>query len=160
MRSVLVERTLWSATVLAAAACVLGLRPASVSTVTKASPLPPAAAAPHRFDADSIAHAAEYTIANDPFRLSRRPATVAYSPALEGLAPPPVARPPRPNFVLRGIVGGPPWSAIIDGIPGREGSVLLRKGDSVAAFVIRAVGRDSVIIKGADTTWQLTVKHP
>jgi hypothetical protein len=160
MKSAFVERALWSAVLLTSAACVVGLRMERVPAVMKASPLPPAAATPRRFETDSIVRATEYTIANDPFRVSRRPATVAYSSALEGLAPPPVARPPRPNFVLRGIVGGPPWSAIIDGIPGREGSVLLRKGDSVAAFVIRAVGRDSVIIKGADTTWQLTVKRP
>lgn len=160
MRHALVERALWSASVLAIAAAVLVLRAERLPATAVVTPLPQAAAAPRPFEADSIARASEYTVANDPFRLSRHPAAVAYSPALEGLAPSPQARPPRPNFVLRGIVGGPPWSAIIDGIPGREGSVLLRRGDSVAAFVIRAVGRDSVIIKGADTTWQLTVKRP
>jgi hypothetical protein len=115
---------------------------------------------PRQFPAESLARASAYVVANDPFRLSHQPATVAYSPALEGLAPPPVARAPRPNFVLRGIIGGPPWSAIVDGIPGRDGSTVLRKGDSVAAFVVRAVRRDTVTIKGADTTWQLTVKRP
>lgn len=160
MKSGMLERALWSASVLAVAATVLGLRAEQIPAPTSTPSLPRAATVPPRFAAESIARATDYTIANDPFRLSRRPATVAYSPALEGLAPPPTARPARPSFVLRGIVGGPPWSAIIDGVPGREGSVLLRTGDSVAAFVIRAVGRDSVTIKGADTTWQLTVKRP
>jgi hypothetical protein len=160
MRGALMERALWGATVFTAAATVFALRTERRPTPPSPSPLPQAAAAPRRFNADSIARATDYAVANDPFRLSRRPATVAYAPALEGLAPPPVVRQPRPNFVLRGIVGGPPWSAIVDGVPGREGSVLLRRGDSVAAFVVRVVGRESVIIKGADTTWQLTVKRP
>jgi hypothetical protein len=83
---------------------------------------------------------------------------VAYSPALEGLAPP-EPKAPRPTLVLRGIIGGPPWSAILEGIPGRQGSVVLRRGDTVAALVVRAVRRDTVVIEGADTTWRLTVKR-
>jgi hypothetical protein len=61
--------------------------------------------------------------------------------------------------VLRGIIGGPPWSAILEGIPGREGSVVLRRGDTIAALRVRAVRRDTVVVEGADTTWRLTVKR-
>ena len=159
MRTAALERVLWGATAVAVIVTALGLRAARVTLATSSRPILTAAAEPRRLDADSIAQAVAYVVANDPFRLSRHPATVAYSPALEGLAPPVEARPPRPNLVLRGVVGGPPWSAILDGLPGREGSVLVRRGDSLGTLIVRAVGRDTVIIKGADTTWRLTVKR-
>lgn len=158
MRTAALERGLWSVTAVALIVTGLGVRAARATSVTPARPIISAAPEPRRLDADSIAQAVAYVVANDPFRLSRHPATVAYSPALEGLAPPAPVRPPRPNLVLRGVVGGPPWSAILDGIPGREGSALVRRGDSLGTLVVRAVGRDTVIIKGADTTWRLTVK--
>ncbi len=158
MRTAAVERALWGLTAIATIVTVLSVRAARMPSVSAAPRIQPAAAELRHIAPDSIAQAVAYVIANDPFRLSRHPATVAYSPALEGLAPPAPVRPPRPNLVLRGVVGGPPWSAIIDGIPGRDGSVLLRRGDSVASLVVRAVGRDTVIIKGVDTTWRLTVK--
>jgi hypothetical protein len=159
MRAAALERGLWGATAVAVIVTALGVRAVRAISATSARPILSAAAEPRRLDADSITQAVAYVVANDPFRLSRHPATVAYSPALEGLAPPVVVRPPRPNLVLRGIVGGPPWSAILDGLPGRDGSVLMRRGDSVGTLVVRAVGRDTVTIKGADTTWRLTVKR-
>lgn len=160
MRTAALERGLWGATAVAVIVTALGVRAARATPATPARPILTAAAEPRHLDADSIAQAVAYVVANDPFRLSRHPATVAYSPALEGLAPPAPVRPPRPNLVLRGIVGGPPWSAILDGLPGRDGNVMVRRGDSLGTLVVRAVGRDTVIIKGADTTWRLTVKHP
>lgn len=160
MNALLGERAIWVTTVIVVAGTGLILRPAHERAPSLAPTVPPASAEPHQLNPDSLARATAFLVANDPFRLSHQPATVAYSPALEGVAPPPVARPPRPNLVLRGIVGGPPWSAIVDGVPGRDGSTLLRRGDSVASYVIRAVGRDTVTLKGADTTWQLTVKRP
>jgi hypothetical protein len=159
MKKAVLERGLWGATAVAAIIAAVGVRAARATLATSARPILTAAAEPRHLDADSIAQAVAYVVANDPFRLSRHPASAAYSPALEGLAPPPVARPPRPNLVLRGIVGGPPWSAILDGVPGRDGNVIMRRGDSLGTIVVRAVGRDTVIIKGADTTWRLTVKR-
>lgn len=153
------ERALWAATAVTILLALFALR-APGSPKTALPLVPRAAKEPRQVPPESLARATAYVVANDPFRLSHQPATVAYSPALEGIAPPPVARPPRPNFVLRGIIGGPPWSAIVDGIPGRDGSTVLRKGDPVSAYFVRAVGRDTVTIKGADTTWQLTVKRP
>lgn len=119
----------------------------------------PAPASPRSLPADSLARSASYIAENDPFRTSRQPPSIPYSPSLEGLAPAPLARAPRPNLILRGIVGGPPWSAIIEGVPGRTGAALLRRGDSLGDLVVRLVTRDTVIIKGADTTWRLTVRR-
>jgi hypothetical protein len=35
----------------------------------------------------------------------------------------------------------------------------VRRGDSLGTLIVRAVGRDTVTINGADTTWRLTVKR-
>jgi hypothetical protein len=96
----------------------------------------------------------------DPFRLDRRPAPVRYRPELEGAgAPAPPPSPPKPVLVLRGIVGGPPWDAMIDGIPGRQGAVLVHRGDTLGGLTVSVIQRDTVIIHGADTTWRLSIRR-
>jgi hypothetical protein len=157
VKGVVIDGALWSIALIGVAVAAAGVRAVSKSSLVVPQPLPAAWAEPRRFAADSIDGSVAYTVANDPFRLSRQPASVAYAPAREGMVPPPIIRAPRPNLVLRGIVGGPPWRAIIEGIPGHDGGTLLRQGDTVAALLVRAIGRDTVIIKGADTTWRLTV---
>jgi hypothetical protein len=159
MRLPIVEPALWGVTAVSLFVATLGMRAARATPPSFAESVAGALSEPRRIDPDSIARAAAYIVANNPFRLSRQPATVAYSPALEGLAPPTV-RPPRPALMLLGIVGGPPWSAILEGIPGRDGSVMVRRGDSLGTLIVRSVGRDTVIINGADTTWRLTLKRP
>ncbi|MFN2399093.1 MAG: hypothetical protein ABR543_10720 [Gemmatimonadaceae bacterium] len=96
------------------------------------------------------------------FRFDRRPATVAFVPAVERMALPPpavVAQPVRPALAVSGIIGGPPWQALIDGIPGREGHVLAYDGAVFGEIRIRKITRDSVVITGSDTTWRLALKR-
>jgi hypothetical protein len=107
---------------------------------------------------DALIAASEVLVARDPFRLERKPSGVAYSPALEGTPPPP-PRPPRPALAVAGIVGGPPWEALLEGIPGREGSALVRRGDTLGGLRVRAITKDTVRITGMDTTWTLTVRR-
>jgi hypothetical protein len=138
-----------------------GMRTRTVMTAAPSRGLPSIGPAPRSPRAESpkvLAAAAELLVARDPFRLERRPAAVPYSPAMEN-APPPPPRPPRPTLVVTGIIGGPPWEALLEGIPGRQGSVLVRRGDTLAGLHVRAVGRDSVRIVGMDTTWMLTVRR-
>ncbi len=156
-----VERVLWGlalatlgAGFLAAAAAV-----PRANTVSVALPIVPTA--PHRIAPESLAAAARAIAVQDPFRLERKPAAVPYRAALEGMPPPPPApRPPKPALVLAGIVGGPPWQALIEGLPGRDGAVLLRQGDRIGEFRVRAVGSDTVIVQGQDTIWKLVLKEP
>jgi hypothetical protein len=103
---------------------------------------------------ESIAAAAAHAAETDPFRLDRRPAAVAYRPDLEGVAPPP--KPPKPRPVLGGIVGG---AALLDGIPGQSGTAILHTGDTLGGLRVRRVGRDTVLLTGADTTWRLTLRQ-
>jgi hypothetical protein len=97
----------------------------------------------------------------DPFRLTREPSAVAYTTEPDG-APLPAPR-PRPPIMLSGIVG-PPWAALLEGIPGHEGTYLARIGDTVARapsalLIIRSITHDTVVVRGADTTWRLTVRR-
>jgi hypothetical protein len=95
--------------------------------------------------------------ARDPFRLERRPATVAFGTPF--VAPMVSVEPSRrPRLLLSGVFG-PPWQAVLEGIPGREGSVIARAGDVFGDLRIRSVRRDTVVVQGADTTWKLTVRR-
>jgi hypothetical protein len=110
---------------------------------------------------DSLAAAADAITAIDPFRLEHRPSTVAYRPELEGTPPTPrPPAPPKPTLALAGLVGGPPWAALLDGVPGRDESVLVHAGEVLGGLQVRRVSAAGVTISGMDTTWHLTLKHP
>ena len=111
---------------------------------------------------DSLGEAAANAAANDPFRLVNRPSDVRYDARTEGgigtpaqLVPPPV----RPMFVLKAIVGGPPWSAVIDGLPGQQPGTIVRTGSTFDKLTVRSVGRDTVVIQAPDTAWKLTLSR-
>lgn len=124
-----------------------------------------AASSPHtrgNMVSDSaLAEAEELTVTNDPFRLSNAPPSVRYDPANEGgasglgtVTPPPV----RPTLTLKAIVGGPPWTAVIDGIPGQAAGTIARQGTTFDKLTVRVVTRDSVVVQGPDTAWVLSFK--
>ena len=115
-----------------------------------------------KVSAESLRAVSQGIVAHDPFRLDRHPSPVPYRPELDGViaATPPPPKPPKPRLALAGILGGPPWTALLDSVPGREGSVLVRRGDTLGGLRIRSVGRDTVIVEGADTVWKLGVKRP
>lgn len=93
---------------------------------------------------------------NDPFRLANEPSPTRYSLApAEPAAVTTVARAQHPNLTLRGIAGGPPWQALVDGIPGQTHVTLVHVGSVVDKLVVRAITRDTVVIRGVDTTWVL-----
>ncbi len=105
--------------------------------------------------------AEERMVVNDPFRLANAPATVRYKPSLDGGvggAPAYAPAPVRPVMTLKAIVGGPPWQAIIDGIPGQPAGAIARTGSVFDKLTVRAVTRDSVIVQGPDTAWILSFR--
>ncbi|MDB4913034.1 MAG: hypothetical protein JWM95_678 [Gemmatimonadetes bacterium] len=110
---------------------------------------------------DSIAEAAGNAVANDPFRLANRPSAMRFDARTEGGGPGAVLPPPpvRPAFVLRAIVGGPPWQAIVDGIPGQPSGTIVRTGGVFDKLTVRTITRDTVVIQAPDTTWKLTIKR-
>lgn len=100
-------------------------------------------------------------VERDPFRPDRRQAPLPYSRLADGMPapPPPPPAPPKPVLVLRGTIGGPRWEALLEGIPGRQGSALVRQGDTLASLKVRRVSRDTVVLSGMDTNWTLTMKR-
>ena len=99
-------------------------------------------------------------VARDPFRVTRRPALLAYDPMRVGQPlPPPV---PRPTLALDGIVwdGGVSPTALVEGFSGIEGPRVVGKGDAVGDLRVKDIRRDRVVVVGRDTMWTLTVKEP
>lgn len=155
------EVALWSACAVLALVGAVRVR----SALVQAPALPEARSAravtlAPAISRDTLASARREVVDANPFRLSRRPSTVAYRAQLEGIpASPPVAKAPKPLLALAGIVGGPPWQALIDGLPGRTGTVVVRSGESIGDLRVRSVRQDAVIVADADTTWHLTVRR-
>jgi hypothetical protein len=120
-----------------------------------------ATAAPEvpRTDTALLAAAAKNLRAHDPFRLERKPAGVRYNPWETASTAAPVAAPARPGLSLVGLVGGPPWNALVEGIPGHEPGVLLQLGDSAGGIRFVRLAGDTVLLAGFDTTWALTSRR-
>lgn len=104
---------------------------------------------------DSLDDAAATIVANNPFRLSNRPASGRFLSGASEQAP---SVPVRPQLTLRAIVGGPPWSAIVEGIPGEATGVVVTAGLAFDKIRIRSITRDAVVMQAPDTTWTLTMK--
>lgn len=116
--------------------------------------IPHSAGAVSRIAAESVAA----IVSRDPFRIGRRPTLPAYDPQrlAEQLAPPP----PKPTMTLVGVMNGIAPSAVIEGLPGVEGSRVVRVGDVVAGLQIKRITSGQVVIAGMDTTWVLEVREP
>ena len=153
------ERTLWLAALLALAAGVVELRQRSARLWAAASPavLSMIAVAPARPTPDSLEAAVDEIADRNLFRPER--ASAEKQQNAQPMMPMAMPQPPsaKPHLVLRGVLGGPPWDAIIEGVPGREGSVVLRAGQSLGGITVRAVRRDTTYARGFDTTWVLTM---
>jgi hypothetical protein len=159
----LVERALWLGTVAALVSTSIAWRRRDVPTGGQSVSVPSLdSLAPLRHFGPEVLHEAVRTASDgNLFRPERRAADTATAGPSDGSqadgAPPPS---PKPQLVLRGLLGGPPWDAILEGVPGREGEVVVRPGDVVGGLTIRAIRRDTVIVTGADTTWRLTIGRP
>jgi hypothetical protein len=108
---------------------------------------------------DSLDDAAARIVEHDPFRVERRPPDVAFGTQAGGTSAS-TAAPAKPQLTVSGIVGGPPWAALLNGVPGHEGTVLVHAGDALSGFTVLAVHAASLTISGMDTTWHLTVNDP
>ena len=115
------------------------------------------AAAPSR---EEITKAVDEVVDGNIFQREREsspPEQVVKQLAPEPPRPP---APPKPQLQLRGVVGGPPWDAVLDGVPGRQAGVVVRLGEHIAGLGIVALKPDTVVVAGFDTTWTLTIRRP
>jgi hypothetical protein len=106
----------------------------------------------------ALSEAEDATVDNDPFRLANEPARVRYDQSTDGAIAATTAPIVRPTLVLKAIIGGPPWQAVIDGIPGQPPGTIASPGSRFDKLVVRRVTRDTVIVQGPDTTWSLGFK--
>jgi hypothetical protein len=151
------ERSLFALTGVLLLSAALRWRDAGTPSGAAPAVIPPARPMAQPPSDSALEDAEDLTVTNDPFRLSNSPPDVRYDPVNEaaqsarggGFTPPPI----RPTFVLRAIVGGPPWHAVVDGIPGQPQGTVIRKGSQYDKLLVRSVTRDSVIIQGPDTSW-------
>ncbi len=118
-------------------------------------------ARPPAVDDDSLGAAAANTAGNDPFRLVNRPSQVRYDARTEsGIGGAAAFTPPiRPPLAVKAIIGGPPWQAMVDGIPGQPAGTIVRSGVTFDKLTVRSVGKDTVVIQAPDTTWKLTLSQ-
>ena len=163
MRSRAVESVLWLASALAAAAGGLSWRRTSSMLASPAvtAGTPAATAAPSPDPSVDARRSVAVIVTGNVFRRDRRSVEVVSPPtgaAAQPIASPPA--PPKPRLLLRGLIGGPPWPAVVEGIPGREQGIVLRAGDTVAGLTVRDVRAAEVIVRGMDTTWTLRLRRP
>lgn len=156
------EGLLWALALLAVTGGWLRWRhaapPAAPAT---ASSIPPAPAVPDPPLAGELQAGVRAVRAGDVFRLDRVPPPVAFAAAAMpgGPMPPPAPPPFRPQLRLSGVVG-PPWQAFLEGVPGRSGTVVVQRGDTLAGLRVRSIAPNLVVVQGADTTWRLTLRKP
>lgn len=162
-----VEALLWT---LALAVALLGWtrwRRAEPAARAPASAVWTAPPEPRPVPRERLAEAARAVAGGNPFRLERAPAPVGFPrPGMGGvpgigMMPPPFAPPPppRPQLFVSGIVG-PPWQALLEGVPGREGAVVVRQGDVLGDLRVREITGSAVVVASPDTTWRLAVRKP
>ncbi len=153
-----VEAGLWAVAIALGAAAGVGARAPRDAQVPGVRAVSAPTAPPEHVTRSDIDVAVIALTEADPFRAGRHPSPIAYQPTRDG-APPPPPRATRPGLAVSGIIGGPPWSAVLEGVPGREGGSVVRTGDTLGGLQVRAVRRDTVVVIGMDTTWRLTVRR-
>jgi len=106
-------------------------------------------------DTVGLADAAAAIRDRDPFRSERKPTRLRFNPWQPAVAATQSPAPTRPALSLAGVLGGPPWNALIQGIPGREGGVVLGVGEAAGGIRLTKIHGDTAFVSGSDTTWVL-----
>ena len=94
-----------------------------------------------------------------PFRLPSRQPVVRYG-APPAVIAAPVPRPPKPVLALTGVLWGPEPAALLRGIPGTDGEIVVHRGETHGPIHVRAINPQAIELEGMDTTWTLTVRTP
>lgn len=82
---------------------------------------------------------------------------VANHADLEVTAPPAQPTVLMPQVIVRSIVGGPPWQAVLSGVPSAGGDHVARPGDRIGDLHVVAVSSKGVTIRWADSTWVIAM---
>lgn len=107
-----------------------------------------------QLDRAALTRLAVEAASGSPFQLGGRDLTLSTS---LGQPAEPAVLVTLPTLSLRGIVGGPPWRAVIVGLPGVNGAIVVRQGDSFPPVRIGRIDPSRVTIFASDTSWTLTL---
>jgi hypothetical protein len=154
------EVVLWGAAVLLVVVAWIGWSWSPPTPDTRmAATVAPGFSIAARGAPEALVAAATHIVQGDPFRLERTPSPFGFGqrPAPEAVSVPTTET--RPVLSVQGIIG-PPWRAVVEGIPGQGQAVVVRGGESFGALEIRSITRDRVVIAGPDTVWRLSVRSP
>ena len=151
---------LWIMTVLAVVKAIVAVRGELIRVPGSTSRAFPAVSGDSR-DAQAHSSAADLQVIEESnlFQRYREPPSVIQNPMQAQTAVQQAPAPPKPRLVLRGIIGGPPWNAVLQGVPGRDGDVLVRSGDSVGGLKVRSISALGATIRGLDTAWNLKLSR-
>jgi hypothetical protein len=132
-----------------------------LSTIhTRANFVPALSTEQRGIDTRSVRSAAIELQNRNPFRMERSPTSTRFgSMEVAPAADVAEAHVSRPNLVLAGVIGGPPWFALVEGIPGREAGVALMQGEEVNGFRLVRLRGDTAVLSGLNTTWVLLPKQ-
>lgn len=152
------ELGLWTTSIVLSVILAAELRSSAPRKLAAPTSIPAARSRRERSPVrDSILAAAQFVAVHDPFRVSHEPASVPYG-AVPAASAPPI---PRPKLVLHGIVGGAGgWRAVLSGVPGKDGTIVLQPGDTTGGLRVGRVTATSATIQGRDTTWTLALGDP
>lgn len=110
------------------------------------------------FDAALLGDAADRSVAGNVFRINRRPSDVQFgTPDMPVMAnPQPV---PYSGIALKGVVGGPPWKAILSGVPAKPENVVVEVGDTLVGLRVQRIKSNQIVLTGKDSTFTLTLQR-
>jgi hypothetical protein len=112
-------------------------------------------------ESGSVASVADGIVATNPFRLDRRPADPPFA-GDDAMTTEWSTEEVEPDFLALAVAAiiGPPWEAVLEGVPGREHGVVVRPGDVLGDLVVRSVGPNTVWIESDRDSWHLELKRP
>lgn len=154
MKPWILDRVLWMAALGATALTIGQMLLGSKASRRSENPLP-AMRAVLMYNPGVIIEAADSVASTDPFRLDRHPPRPPLGPVTTS---PSVVSAPL-HLALTGISGGPPWHAIVSGIPGHDGGVVVNTGDTLGGVRIGAIRRDTVIVQMGDSSLTFTLRR-
>jgi hypothetical protein len=124
-------------------------------------PVPPAAqGSVGHASAAALARAQASLVRRNPFRINHSPAIIRVGQAAERITvdtPAGPLPPVRPELLVRAIVGGPPWSALVERLPTSSGAVVVREGDVFGTLTIGVITRDTLALIERDSVWKFAV---
>lgn len=63
-----------------------------------------------------------------------------------------------PPLELRGLIGGPPWRAVVRGLPGTQGDVVVQSGDRFQEVVVMRIDTRGLLAIWQDSTWLVPLR--